>query len=81
MRHTQEVLGEILRGARERQDMTQAKLAAKCGLVAAYIGAIETARYNDVGFAKVWQICSALGVRASDIVAEFEKRIGVEGSK
>jgi transcriptional regulator with XRE-family HTH domain len=66
------MLGNELRRARERADMTQEALSFEAGVDRTYISQLEHDKKSptvDVLF----RLCDAMGVRASQLIARVEK--------
>lgn len=66
------MLGDELRRARERADMTQEALSFEAGVDRTYISQLEHDKKSptvDVLF----RLCDAMGVRASQLIARVEK--------
>ncbi len=66
------MLGRVLRTHRESAGLSQEEVAAKAGITREYVSHIENNRSSptvDV----LMRICKAIGVPASDVVAEIEE--------
>jgi transcriptional regulator with XRE-family HTH domain len=60
-------LGQKVRKARLKADLTQEELAEKSGLHRTYIAGIETGRRN-ISVKNLEKIAKALGVRSNDLL-------------
>lgn len=65
------MLGEELRRAREATGLTQEKLAEKAGLDRTYISLLERDKQSP-SVEMLFRVCSALGIRASTLLARVE---------
>jgi transcriptional regulator with XRE-family HTH domain len=66
------MLGDQLKKAREGADLTQEKLAFEAGVDRTYVSQLEHNKKSptvDVLF----RICDAIGVKASEVIANVEK--------
>lgn len=59
--------GRKLRGVRKSKGLSQEKLAELAGIDRSYVSEIERGEYN-ISLLKLYQICDALEVEASDLV-------------
>lgn len=69
-------LGRAIRLYRSERAFSQEELANECGLHRTYVGGIERGERNP-SYTNIVKIADALGVRASELLAEAE-RIGGE---
>ena len=66
-------LGNALRTLRHERDLTQEELADLAGLSANYVGDTERGERN-VSVRALWQLAGGLGVPASELLANAERR-------
>jgi transcriptional regulator with XRE-family HTH domain len=72
--------GHILRRARTRRDWTIVQLAAKTGMNANYLGALEKGS-NMLSVDTLLLVSRVLGIEAADVVREVEQGQAVEREK
>jgi len=65
------MLGETLRQARLKAQLTQEALAVKAGLSREYVSKIESGHQSPT-VETLLKLCQAIGVRASDIIRAVE---------
>ena len=66
--------GEVLRRHRLEAGLTQEALAARCGLHSTYVSQLERG-LKTPSLAVLVGIADELGLRASELVAELERRL------
>lgn len=71
MSYSQRLLGSILRGTRERQELTQEQVAAKSGVSNKKISRIERGEVDDPGFGDVVPVALVLGLTPNDIASRL----------
>jgi transcriptional regulator with XRE-family HTH domain len=69
------MFGEVLREARETAGITQERLAFDAELDRTYISQLENDKKSPT-LDVVFRICRALGVKASELIAQVETRQG-----
>lgn len=67
-------IGLAIRAFRTKAGVSQEGLAAKCGLDRSFMGGIERGERN-FSFAKLVVVCEALGIRPSQLLAEYERQL------
>jgi DNA-binding XRE family transcriptional regulator len=67
------MLGEELRGARERAGLTQEELSFRAGFSRPYISQLERDLKSPT-VAALFRICDALEIKASDLIGRVENR-------
>ena len=67
----QGLLGLVIRGERERRQLSQEGLAALSGLSRTYIGEIERG-VAALSFASLVAIAEGLGIKPSELMQEYE---------
>ena len=69
------VLAGILREVRERQQVTQVELASRLGETQSFVSKCERGDRR-LDLVELHQFCVALGYRLTELVQEFERRVG-----
>lgn len=69
-----EIFGDVVRETRKSKGISQEKLAQLAEIDRAYMGKIERGQAKP-SFPTILSISKALGVKASDLVKAFEKKI------
>jgi transcriptional regulator with XRE-family HTH domain len=73
-REPRRTFGQVIREFRRRADVTQEDLAENAGLHRTYISLLERGLRNP-SLTVIQQLASALKVRMTDLIAEFEARL------
>lgn len=68
-----QIIGQIVREYREKRQLSQESLSALSGLSRPYIGEIERGESN-LSFTSLIAVAHGLGIAASEILREYEKR-------
>jgi transcriptional regulator with XRE-family HTH domain len=66
------MLGEELRSAREKANLTQETLAFRAGIDRSYLSQLEN-NHKSPTLDILFRLCKALGVRASELIARVEE--------
>lgn len=66
------MLGSRLRKSRKAAGMTQEQVADKAGVSSIYVSMVENDR-RGVTVAVLLRLCNAMGVKASQMIAEIER--------
>ncbi len=66
-------LGDALRELRKARDLTQETLGDRSGLTTNYVGDTERGERN-ISVRALWQLADGLGVPASELLREAERR-------
>jgi len=75
------IFGELVKELRNQRDLSQEKLASKTGLDRTFISLIENGKRNPT-LLTLLKISGAFGLALSELMLEFEKRLGeVEENK
>ena len=74
MQFDNKVVGCVIKELRKQKGMTQELLSGFAGIARSHLSMIESGT-KQANFETVWKIAVALGMKPSDLVREFEKRI------
>ena len=78
MQYNHFITGQIIRGLREQQGLTQEVLSGLAAISRSHLAEIETG-HTKANVETLWKISEALGMRMSDLLRMVEQKIEREG--
>lgn len=74
MTYDHRVTGQVIRGLREKRELTQEVLSGLAAISRSHLAEIESGRTN-ANVETLWRIAEALGMRCSDLMRAVEQII------